>query len=611
MKNQQSDIEREAISIVRDEKTQWETATAFITEKVAFNMRELIRLMRKNYWGVFDTPKDPITKRDKIWVPLTEYFVDSAVKNVDLDTKDINFRAKKPSATGLSTLVKAVTKCQLDEDGFGEDLDDLIRRMAIDGTSVWKTIPVTEDGKKVPKRVNVDLLNIYIDPTARSIQEAYRFTERSLMTEQEVRAMSGWINTEGIEGTLGLPKTDSQYTTEQGTTKLVDVWEMWGKGPKSLITGKQKDTEEVDLHIIVSGLDGGGKARVHLIETYKGFKPYEEAWYIRVPGRWYGKGIAEKLMWLQLWINTVVNVRINRAMVSQLGIFVARRGAGITAQMLSKMAANGVIVTNDPSDIQQLRVQEASEASYKDEDVIHSWGQRTTSAFDVVTGEQLPSSTPATNAAIQARNAQSAFGLIKEGIGMFLQRYLKRHYIPIIFKNIKLSDIIRVSESSDSLRELDEKLANVYLYDALDRMPPGTFFDPMQVEQERQRILAQLSNQGTNRYFELFDELDPTLYDVQVYVTNEEFDKSVMLQDLISMLNVAPEFRGQIIREAFDLMGLTFRAPEMTPMMPGAPGTPGQPGSTEQSGALPAPGQSMQQLVTSANTLNGGQAQAR
>ena len=55
------DIAREAIALVEGEKQMWENATVFVTDKIAFNIRNLIRALRKNYWGIFDSPLDPVT----------------------------------------------------------------------------------------------------------------------------------------------------------------------------------------------------------------------------------------------------------------------------------------------------------------------------------------------------------------------------------------------------------------------------------------------------------------------------------------------------------------------------------------------------------------------
>ena len=301
--NNVSDIEKEAISIVKEEVAAWEHGTSFVTEKIAFQMRDVIRTNRKNYYGIFDNPFDPITKRRKIWIPLTESIVESVVKNIDLDTKDVNLRAKPGGSIGMAEIARPLVTNALDIMKFGEDLDDGLRDLAIDGTFVWKTLD--GDNQYAVKRSTVDLLNCFIDPTARSIQDAYRFTERSFMTEQEVKQMKGWVNTEGVVGTVNLNVNDASYNVSSNnvgrTTKQVDVWEMWGKIPKWLITDNKEDVEEIDGRIVVSGLSSDKNNLVHLIQENKTkdasgkvIKPYEEAWYTRVPGRWHGRGIEKK-----------------------------------------------------------------------------------------------------------------------------------------------------------------------------------------------------------------------------------------------------------------------------------------------------------------------------
>jgi hypothetical protein len=598
-----TEIESEAVAIVTREKTQWETASVWITEKVAFNMRNLIRQLRKNYWGVFDQQLDPVTGKKKIWVPLTESVVESVVKNIDLDQKDINFRAKKRESIGLTRVVRSIVKNFLDGIFFGEHLDMLERDLAIDGTAVWKTIEAKDENRKQTLQIKkVDLLNCYIDPTAPSIAEAYRFTERALMTPDEIAGMKGWINTKDIEGVTGLSRNDSLLRSIPDTAaKLVDVWELWGYAPNRLMTGNSEDTEDVDLHIVVSGVEAG-KPRVHLIENAKK-RPYEEAWYTRISGRWYGKGIAEKLLWLQLWINTTVNLRINRQQVAQLGIFKIKKGAGITAQMLSRLVSNGAVTVNNQDDIEQLTVQEPGVTSYRDEESAYQWSQRTTGAFEVAMGEQTPASQTATANAIQNTNAQSQFTLIKEGIGMFLQRWMKRQALPVILKRVKLHEIIRCVGDADELRQLDELIVNKLVADELatinQRAAGGeeAFVDPVQVERARQNALVKLQQTGEDRYIQLLHTLDPSEYDTEVYITNEEIDKGVLSRNLLTLIQLAPEYREELTQDLMDIMGLPFfpkKQQMMGMMQQGMP----------QEGVMESVTQNPQQVVQQANEVN-------
>lgn len=562
-------FEQEAIDIVKSEKENWEDASAFVTEKVAFQMRNLIRQLRKNYWGVFDVPNDPTTGRKKIWVPLTESIVESIVKNIDLDTKDINFRAKKVEAIGYTSIIRNKVRQILDEMMFGEILDKTERQFGIDGTAVWKILPIKdENGNNSVDIRQVDLLNCYIDPTAESIQKAYRFTERSLMTEDEVKSMKGWKNTEGIQGTYNLSPTESRLnltTTSSGTTgtsgsKFVDVWEMHGKIPEYLITGNKEDTKEVDARIVVSGLDSQGKERWHIIEKTKGLKPYEELWYKKVPNRWYGRGPAEMVMMMQLYQNTIVNIRIARSYVSQLGIFKIKRNAGITPSMVSRLSANGAISVQNMEDIQQMIVQEASQASYKDEEVAETWSQKVTQAFETITGETLPSTTSATGAAIQAQSANSGMVLIKESIGLFLQRVMKRHILPEIGKNLKQSEVVRLSGEPQELREMDRQAIDFLLVQEIEKLnKKGVWVTPEEALRAEAKLVEQVKNMKDNRFTKLQKQIDPSDYDVQVFVTNEEIDKSVLAQNLITSMQIAPEYRQVVMRQLFDLMGLDVR----------------------------------------------------
>lgn len=615
-------LEARAIQIVRDERIRWENATAFVTDRVSFKMRNLIRILRKNYYGVFDEPNDPHTGLQKVWYPLTEINVEAVVKNIDLDQKDINFRSKTANGYAMTEVTRAAVKDKLSNIYFGQKLDNFERYLAIDGTAVWKT---WEENKKMRVEL-VDLLNIYIDPTTPSIQEAYRFTERSLMFTEDMQAMKSWINTADIIPVEGLPRVDPYYgnrsTMMNSNVKMVDVWECWGKIPKSLITGKKSDDGiEIDGRLVVSGLDSPGKERCHLIEenTKKdaegnAMKPYEEAWFTRVPNRWYGRGVAEKLMTLQIYSNIVFNVRINRSRISQLGLFKIRKGSGITPQMLSRLPSNGAVVLNSLDDLQQFEIQEAGLTSYKDEEVVNTLSQRLTNAFDVVTGESMPSSTPATNAVIQNQNAKTGFSLIKDGIGFFLERWMDRHALPIIAKELTIDQIVRFAQDDETFKALVDRVVMYQAAQSLDDAFAQGYVptdDEMMVEIEaaRDRISK------TDLFLKNTQDVIAQQLETKVYVTNEEMDIAVTVQNLINMMSVAPEYREAMVKQAFDLMGLgTPKTPrQMQPQLPspfgqpgmqpgGAPGMPGTPGAGAPGLTPQLGGQQMQQQSTSANT---------
>lgn len=600
------DILARATGIVRGEKQRWEVATAFVTDRVSFKMRQLIRIFRKNYYGIFDTPIDPYTNLEKTWYPLTEINVEAVVKNIDLDQKDINFRALTPDGYGITDITRAAVKNKLSAMYFGQKLDDLERALCIDGTAVWKTYE--EDGKL--KLVPVDLLNIYIDPTSPSIQEAYRFTERTLMFPDEIKQMTGWMNTEDIDYNIpeGLPRTDPYWmnraTQVNSNVKLWDVYELWGMIPLSLITGNwSDDNKEVQGHIVVSGIDSPGRERVHLIERNEkvdkegnSLKPYEEAWYTRVPNRWYGRGVAEKLLTLQIYANIVFNVRINKSRISQLGIFKMKKGAGVTPQMLARLPSNGVVVLNNLEDLEAMAVPDITESSYKDEDTLNAISERLTNAFQVATGENLPASTSATEASMQASSAKSGFAIIKDGIGGFLERWMDRHALPIIAKELTIDEIVRITSDEEGFNDIVERIVMFKAQEALDEsFKKGYLPSPQEIQ--REIAVAQEKMKRSDVFIKLLKNVIAEELETKMYVTNEEMDVSVTVQNLMTLMQAAPQYADQIVQQAVDLMGLSPLKNPQQQMMPGQP-------SPIQPGQLQPQGQQQQQAMTSANVLH-------
>lgn len=603
---QNKDIYASAIGIVRGEKQRWEVATAFITDRVSFKMRQLIRIFRKNYYGIFDVPIDQHTNLEKTWYPLTEINVEAVVKNIDLDQKDINFKSKTADGYGITDITRAAVKNKLSAMYFGQKLDDFERALAIDGTAVWKTYE--ENGKLVVKLV--DLLNIYIDPTSPSIQEAYRFTERSLMFPEEISAMTGWMNTADIDYNVpeGIPRTDPYWgnraTGVNSNVKLWDVYELWGQIPYSLITGNPNDSREVQGHIVVSGIDSPGRERVHLIELNdkvdkegNALKPYEECWYTRVPNRWYGRGIAEKLLTLQVYANIVFNVRINRSRISQMGLFKMKKGAGVTPQMLARLPSNGVVVLNNLDDLEQFEVQEVGETSYKDEEVINTMSERLTNAFEVATGENLPSSVSATEASMQAQSVKSGFNLIKDAIGGFLERWMDRHALKIIAKELTIGEIVRIESDEEGFSDLVDRVVMFKAQEALDEsFKKGYLPSPQEIQMEIQHAKEKL--QRGDMFINLLKNIITDELETKMYVTNEEMDTSVTIQNLMSLMQATPQYADQIVQQAVDLMGLPpFKNPQQGMMQQPQ----GMPPGTQPSPIAQGPQQ--QQQATQALTM--------
>ena len=568
MKLTNEEIKAKAINIVKEEVSKYDEPLFFVTEKVAFNMRELIRKLRKNYWGVFDTgPKDRITGKDRLWVPLTRLIVDTVRKNSDMDSKDTNVFAKNKQGIVIAKIIRNFVRMWQDVTYFGEVINDTILDLCIDGTVVWKTICVYRDGKWRIDRRDVDLLNVYIDPNAESIQSAFRFTERSLMTPDEVAGMD-WLDNQNIKAAKNLHRSEKDLTNTISVGDYVDVYETWGKLPESLITGnvyKTKPDPLVDGHIIVSGIEAGD-VRVHLIEKNTNrdkdgniIKPYEEARFIKVRNRWYGVGPAEMVMQLQEWVNEVVNLRRQKNRNASLGLFKVRNGAGVTQQALSNLVSSGVIKLNDiNNDLDNMRVDEAGQGSYQDEETAKKWAYEVTSTYDTARGAPMPASASATATVIEDRNSKTAFILIKESIGLFQERWMNRHWMPHLPKLIKQEEFVKIFNDFDEIEDLRQRLVNSLAMEQLEKDYKKTGFVPTEAElMDAMNKADEKIRQDGDIFMEKLGDIVAKNYDVKVVYTNEEMDVALTVQNLTTLAQmVPPGAQQQMIAQAIDLLGL-------------------------------------------------------
>lgn len=600
-------IKAKAVAIIKEEVQKYDEPMFFVTEKVAFSMRDLIRKLRKNYWGIFDTDKkDKVTNKDNIWVPLTRLVVDTVRKNVDVDSRDTNVFARNKQGIVTAKIIRNYVRDWQNRSFFGEALNDLILDLCIDGTAVWKTLPTRRNGKLVLDRRKVELLNCYLDPNAESIQAAFRFTERSLMTADEVEGMD-WMNNENIKTTTNLHRAEKDLTNTVSNGNYVDVYEMWGKIPESLITGqefKRKENKMVDGRIVVSGIETGD-IRVHVIErnTFKDadgniIKPYEEARFIKVSNRWYGVGPAEMVLQLQEWVNRVVNLRIKKNTNASLGLFKIRNGSGVTQQQLDNLVSSGVIKLNNLDDMDNMRIDEAGNGSYEDEKIAKQWAFEVTSTYDTARGAPLPASASATATVIEDRNSKSAFIIIKEAIGLFQERWMTRHVLPYIPKLIKQESLIKIFADFEDIEMLRQRVVAQVAMKELDKTYDKTGIVPTMEEVlfAMEDAMNRLRTDG-DLFVDTVEDIVANQYDVKVVFTNEEMDVALTVQNLLALAPmIPPSAQQQVLAQAIDLLGLDVPKELLTVQPPQQPGMPGG-----QPGQVPSMAPTEQQLTTGAN----------
>ncbi len=586
------DYELEAIAAIVREKVDWEEGAVFVTRKEQYLMRRVIEQARRYYAGIFDSPYDEITGEKKTWVHLTKWSVENVVKSIDLDTKDVLILPNHRDAVNFAPIVRASVLQLFKKIDFGQLLNDLTRVMARDGTVVVKTYIEKDESTKKDKIKSeiVNLLNFYIDPSARTVQESATI-ERSEMSQAQLDLYKNtWTNTEFAPFTRNVARIADIYNTSgTGEMPYTEIWERWGQIKKSWITKKESDENTwVEGHIVTSGL--GQPQVIHLIRENPrkdGRKPYEECWYRRQDGRWHGEGVGEMLFYSQEYVNTVVNIRMANNIVLQNGIFLIRKGSGISPDMLNSITAGGgLAVTNINNDVKQLNVQDFRASSYQDEDRVYLMADRVTGSFDIGRGEAGQPSASATATLTRDRNIRDTFVLVQEGIGFFIERLIVKQYIPLLQKTMKPGDIVKVTGDAQDLSVIDDMIINNRANDFISKhiVKTGYYPNPEDLDTFKARQRLYLRKQGRQRFVEYFSNLFNADIDIEVHVTDEKFNRVVAVQQLREALmafsrlpNASRLNTDAILKEMFSIMGLKGEffmdrlQPAIAPTSEGAP----------------------------------------
>lgn len=128
--------------------------------------------------------------------------------------------------------------------------------------------------------------------------------------------------------------------------------------------------------------------------------------------------------------------------------------------MLSRLSDGGVIPVKRMDDLQQLSVQDFRASSYEDEDRLFLQAQRSTGAFQFPgSGEPLPASTPATIGILQQQNAATSFDAVQENIGIAVSEMIEKRWMPIIFDNLSLDEVYRITGDKDEVKMILEEWA--------------------------------------------------------------------------------------------------------------------------------------------------------
>lgn len=554
--------EDDIVALVRDERDDY--------ERDSKEQREILRRAYRNFLGIFDEQYTRYTKRKKEFWGATQYAVLTSASRVFVDARAVTILPQAEEDAFKAQVWGELIPFQMRQIGFFTKMSEFSTSLALFGTVVsaqdWefrKEQYVDKGGKATKTRITEDrpsykllpIMNCYIDPTADNLQDAPSFIVETWVEVGDLKKLKeryGWEkNFDEVTGVKLITQdankggTDLLRYQQMGVTQkqmqipMVKLVWRWGKIRLSWETKKKADYNTWVEGITVVMEDGSNDddeaMAPSLVDTrvnpFKhGKRPFEECWYVKIPGRWYGLGVGEMLLDKQSYLNRVINQRVDNNEILQNRMYKARRGAGLDNKSIA--AAPGKVVTvQNMDDLQVLETGNADASSYSDEQNIMLWIERLTHIKDAAGN---PGS--ATEAQINESLANDFFAIVRRNINDYLKRVVW-HFIQLDRQFIDKKVVVRIVGEPSEFKD----------YDELRGVPPN--------------ITGQMGNM---RFMEVPDisEIDGE-YDIEVDIDNSvPMNKALQLQSLEKLLSMASQDpnsgvnRSEVYKEWAQLAGL-------------------------------------------------------
>jgi len=558
-----------------------ENGTLRISDEVQYDVREVITENRRLYHSCFKEKKEP-DGTDKVFYNIGWVVYDNFDRNVDLDTKDINVWNENGEAVLLTDLLKMGLKTYLKKKGYNQIINDLKGDILANANVVAKKVK----GKPV---YSVNLLNLVIPSYARDIQST-GCAEKLAYNWEQIKQMkdeldSVWDKVELLRNKMILLGIDNFVIYE---------WWTWitGKDGKThkgcrryldmrLLT--QEDFEEepaewtgwgfVDEFVTPRKVRRATAYERNTLGEFEEIFPYVEGWFLRIPDRWLSLGIFEKLAGQIEDYNEKANLKRKMDRLNLRGILFHKKGANsnsLPQDMLDNIETGAILEGDKDEDLIRVNPNYITNDVITSLDKIFEFARMINGITAQGTGEDLPANTPATIGMINQQVAKTAFDKVTENFGIFLTKLFQQLVMPDIIEELDAEDWVNITGDPEDLKEFDKVLVPAYLYGVngnpgaikMYEQAQGMPMMPMEIKQKEQGMMTGLDKMGDQRWTQITKELLKKLdYITEFYVTNESFNKQVMIQNLLAMVKdpLFPGSRQKVYAYILDLMNMAGR----------------------------------------------------
>ena len=505
---------------VKDKMELWERGSVQITEGLTFNAHQTIKKVIYYSESKYESGQKDRRGKLKPFFNIVNFRVNVATRATDLDTKDIQIVADEPQFMPMSFLLQKEVYNWMKDVNFAKTLNEMGQTRAKFGGVLVKKCLEQEEGEEEELELEVvDWRNVIVDPS----------NPDDMVIENELAEKEGvW---EGVREAIDVVRKSAE--------KKLEVFEVTAELPGSYAPEGGDDYTYRIQKFFLYNKTKSGKAVILYHEFLDEF-PYKYLAWEKINGR-LGRGIVEDGFEAQQWTNDAV-IKEKEAMELGSKVIFKSTDPSIQNNILSEVENGQIIKIAPNTDLAIANTITNNLPEFRA--LIQSWDsqlEKTTSTFNAVTGETMPSGTAYRTTAILNQEATSMFDYRREEMGIFLVEIFTDWIIPYLLKKFNKAHILNAEFTAEELVAIDESYSNYRANEeAMKTMESGT---PVYAEDYAKLVEAEkliLKKGKSNRFLDIpkgyYGNWKPK---VTILTTGEQKNKAVILESLNNVLMTA------------------------------------------------------------------------
>lgn len=427
----------------------------------------------------------------KTFINIVAFYRDVMKMKININVSNYIFEPRFEEATWPVWLMGRKFQTWAQEESYDDQIDEYGHSLATYGTTVSKKC--AGGSERVPLRTMRNT------QTAKSLWHAassggYVHIEDD-KHYNEMKEYPGWE----IDG---LSKGKNYNTVERWALvpKKMLEGEAWRKDQGILDSYDEDEDEMVTAYmVLIPGERAKGKETkgtvLFMEEVDEQTFQLEEAHAEREDGRWLGKGEVEKQLENQIARNLTANLRRRGLLWAVKKIFQSSDDE-VSNQLLMEVRDGEVLYVKPNGQISQVNTANQHQGDFaSDEEMWKENSQQRAFAFNIATGENLPSGTSFSLGVVLDKAVSSHFSMVRNTYSNFLKRSFFDQLMPIFIGEYADAHTQQFPVGASDLENLQDQIIqfhkNVRIFEAMaDRSSKPVAIDEDKIRQDILKELA-------------------------------------------------------------------------------------------------------------------------